>query len=211
MSGGALTPAAFAAAAGVSRETRHRLEAYAALLARWQRRINLVAADSLPDLWRRHMLDSAQLYPLLPPGEGPVVDLGSGAGFPALVLAAMGAAPVHLVEADARKAAFLREAARVMGVAVTVHNRRIEALAPFAARAVTARALAPLPRLLALAAPFLAAGGVALFPKGARVEEELTAAREEWMMCLERIPSQTDSAGVILRIKGIERRGPATA
>lgn len=208
MSGAAtMSPQDFAATTGVSRETLARLEAYGELLRKWQRRINLVAPDTLPDLWRRHMLDSAQLFPLLPPGPGAVLDLGAGAGFPGLVLAAMGAAPVHLVESDARKAAFLREAARVMGVAVTVHNRRIEDVAPFAVRAVVARALAPLPRLLQLAAPFLAQGGVALFPKGARVDEELTAAHEGWNISLERVPSQTDATGVILRIEGIQRRG----
>src|SRR3546814_4796348 len=95
-----------------------------ALLAKWQRAVNLVGKGTLPDLWRRHMLDSAQLWALLPPGATNLVDLGSGVGLPGLVLAILGAPDVHLVEADAKKCAFLREAARVTATAVTVHKDR---------------------------------------------------------------------------------------
>src|SRR5437588_12718613 len=108
----ALSPAEFAAATGVSRETLARLDAYAELLRQWSPRINLVAASTLDDLWRRHVLDSAQLFPLLPPGAHSLIDLGSGAGFPGLVLAILGVPAVELIESDARKCAFLREAAR---------------------------------------------------------------------------------------------------
>jgi len=201
-----LTPAAFAEAAGVSRETLERLERYAALLERWQRRINLVAAGTLPDLWRRHMLDSAQLWPLVAERPGPVADLGSGAGFPGLVLAAMGADPVHLIESDARKAAFLREAAREMGVAVTVHAARAEAMAPLGAATVTARALAPLPRLLPWAVRHLAPGGAAVLLKGRTAEQELTAARETWTIHAESLPSRTDAHGRILVLREIAPR-----
>lgn len=206
----ALDAAGFAAATGVSRETRTRLESYADLLIRWNRTINLVAGPTLPDLWSRHMLDSAQLLPLLPPPppDRPrvLLDLGSGAGFPGLVLAILGAGRVHLVEADRRKAAFLREVARATGTPVTLHPCRLEALAPFAADVVTARGFAPLRRLLPLAAPFLrpakpgAPGGVALLLKGRTAQAELTDAAETWHMQCEVFPSRTESAAQILRL-----------
>ncbi len=209
-----LSAAAFRAAADVSRETLDRLERYAALLEKWNRAINLVARGSLADLWRRHMLDSAQLWPLLPPPQGRprrILDLGSGAGFPGLVLAIMGASDgdveVHLVEADKKKAAFLREAARIVEAPVTLHVQRIESLAPFPVDAVTARACAPLPRLLDYAAPFLRQyqpgepAPVGLFLKGRDVDRELTEAREKWKMETELLPSRTDAAAKILRIQ----------
>lgn len=204
-----MTPEGFQAATGVSRETIERLEAYLALLRKWQRAINLVAAASLDNAWQRHLLDSAQLYPLLPAAATRLVDLGSGAGLPGLVLAilAMGEGrkrATHLVEADGRKAAFLTTAVVELGLAeVTVHPVRAEDLAAAGgpqAEAVTARALAPLPRLLALARPFLAPGGRCLFLKGARVEDELTAARQSWRIRVERIPSRSDPAGVVLAV-----------
>lgn len=184
-----------------------RLEAYAALLAKWQQRINLVSATTLADVWRRHMLDSAQLAPYLPPG--PILDLGSGAGFPGLVLAILRgrgeAAPVHLVEADSRKCAFLREAARLTEANATVHNRRIETIEPFPVAAITARALAPLNKLLELTEPFLFPGTQCLFLKGSSGEDELTHASKDWRMQAERIPSLTDSKGLILHLKEVHR------
>ncbi len=208
-----LSAAAFGAAADVSRETLDRLERYAALLEKWNRAINLVARGGLADLWRRHMLDSAQLWPLLPTIRGRprrILDLGSGAGFPGLVLAIMGTAAadaeVHLVEVDQKKAAFLREAARIAEAPVTLHAQRIESLAPFPVDAVTARACASLPRLLDYAAPFLrqhrpgAPPPVGLFLKGRDVDRELTAAREKRKMQVELLPSCTDTSARILRI-----------
>jgi 16S rRNA (guanine527-N7)-methyltransferase len=200
-----MDPHGFQAATGVSDGVLARLVAYAELLARWQARINLVGPDTLPDLWRRHMLDSAQLLPRLPPGCRRAVDFGSGAGFPGLVLAVLGAPDVHLVESDTRKAAFLREAARVAATPVTVHGGRIEKLAPLAADVVTARALAPLARLLDLAFPHLAPGGRCLFLKGRGAEDELTAARKEWIIAVDRIPSITDPSGLILDLGEIRR------
>src|SRR5437660_4118565 len=123
-----LSPAEFAAATGVSRETLPRLDAYAELLRRWSPRINLVAASTLDDLWRRHFLDSAQLLPLVPSAARSLIDLGSGAGFPGLVLAILGVPGVELVEADSRKCAFLREAARIAAAPVMIRNARIESL-----------------------------------------------------------------------------------
>jgi len=200
-----VTPEAFAAAADVSRETLDRLRRYAELLRRWNRRINLVGQGTLPDLWRRHMLDSAQLFPLLADPAGPLVDLGSGAGFPGLVLAAMGAGSVHLIEADKRKCAFLGEAARALGVTVTVHAARIESVTPFRAATIVSRALAPLPELLDMGEKFCGKHSILLFLKGRSVEEELTRAQKEWNMRVDQIPSRTDPQGVILRLEAISR------
>ena len=200
-----LTPEAFQATTHVSRETLDRLEAYAALLRRWQPKVNLVAASTIPDLWRRHMLDSAQLLPYLPGAPCPLVDLGSGAGFPGLVLAIMGAGEVELVEADARKCVFLREAIRVSGAAARVREGRIEADAAATFAVVTARALAPLAKLLGYAEKYLVPGGIALFLKGKRLEEELTEAGKAWKMTLERFPSLTDPGGWVLRVREITR------
>jgi 16S rRNA (guanine527-N7)-methyltransferase len=171
-----LSPAGFAEATGVSRETLSRLESYATLLVKWQKAINLVARDSLPDLWRRHMLDSAILWPLIPPEAQVLVDFGSGAGFPGLVLAIMGAPEVHLIESDTRKCAFLAEAGRHFAPGrVKIHRGRIEAVPPLAADVVTARALADLDTLLGYAVRFLKPDGVCLFLKGRKAEDELTS------------------------------------
>src|SRR5512145_168453 len=185
----------------VSRETLQRLETYAALLVKWQAKINLVGPATLPDLWRRHFLDSAQLADLLPrAGGGTLVDLGSGAGFPGLVLAIMTDWTVHLLDSDQRKCAFLRQVALDCGVLdrVTIHAKRIEQVTGIAADVVTARACAPLGELLALAAPFIGEKGTGLFLKGAQAEEELTRAQRRWTMRLDRRESISDPAGVIL-------------
>lgn len=205
-----LTPQAFQEQSGVSRETQARLEAYVALLRKWNRRINLVSRASLEDVWRRHVLDSSQLMAYLPPAPSGrprvLLDLGSGAGLPGLVLAILGAGEVHLVEADGRKAAFLREAARVAETEVRVHACRIEAVNSFDVDVVTSRALAPLPRLLALAEPFLGPETRCLFLKGAGVEAELEAARSAWDFSMESHPSCTYCSGNILLI-GVSGRG----
>ena len=214
-----MRPEEFRRETGVSRETVARLKAYAALLVKWTRSINLVSRGSLADLWRRHMLDSAQLLPLLPAvpdGRRRVVlDLGSGAGFPGMVLSVLGAGDVHLVEANQRKVAFLREVAREVGSDAHIHGLRIEQLPPFTVDVVTARAIAPLDRLLDYGAPFLdpaqAAPGQppahALFLKGGRAEEELTKARKRWKMDVAQTPSRSDPTGTILKI---EVRGSET-
>src|SRR5262245_7492694 len=200
-------PADLAADVDVSRETIDRLSAYAALLVKWQSRINLVSAATLADLWRRHMLDSAQLFPLLPPNTQAVVDLGSGAGFPGLVLAILGVPEVHLIESDQRKCVFLAEAARAAGANAVIHNQRIESMTGLSVGAVTARACAPLDKLVSYAQKFLWHDGKALFLKGATVEEELTAARKLWQMEAERFPSASDPTGCILRIGQVQRAG----
>ena len=206
-----LTPEAFAAACDVSRETLERLRRYAETLVKWQKSINLVSPESLKDLWRRHMLDSAQLLTFLPPQIQGLVDMGSGAGFPGLVLAILGVPNVHLIESDARKCAFLAEAARAASLEVgrnpTIHRSRLEDVAELQADVVTARACAPLAQLLAHAEPFLRADSTCLFLKGARVEEELTEAKKTWRMRVERFPSLSDPSGTILRMKQVARAG----
>ena len=195
----------FLSAFPVSRETAERLQSYADLLVKWQAKINLVGPATIPGLWRRHFLDSAQLQRLLP--AGPILDLGSGAGFPGMVLAILRDDPVHLVESDARKCAFLREVARLTNAAATIHNCRIESLSPFPVTAVTARALASVASLLSLAEGFLSPSVECLFLKGEKLEDELTEAAKDWKMTTERIQSLSDPQGIILRVKEVHR-GP---
>jgi 16S rRNA (guanine527-N7)-methyltransferase len=190
---------------GVSRETLDRLRAYLDLLARWQEKINLVGSATLRDPWRRHVLDSGQLWRFWPPGARILADLGSGAGFPGLVLAVLGAPVTHLIESDRRKAAFLREAARASGAVVSVHAARIEQVPPLAADVVTARALAPLTELLGLAERHVQAGTTCLFLKGRGAESELALARESWTMRIEREASLTDPEALLLKISEIRR------
>jgi 16S rRNA (guanine527-N7)-methyltransferase len=189
----------------VSRETLARLEAYAALLVRWSARINLIGRDTIADLWRRHILDSAQLQPFIPVDARNLIDLGSGAGLPGLVLAILGVPGVELVEADSRKCAFLREAARITETTVTLRPCRIQAVPPYAVDVITARALAPLDRLLGLAEPFLAPTSECLLLKGERIEDELTLARRHWTMTASLHRSRSDPRGVVLRLQQVAR------
>lgn len=175
-----------------------------ALLGRWNTKINLVGKSSVGEWWSRHVLDSLQIVPLLPPGRGPIIDLGSGAGFPGIVLALSTPRPVHMIESDHRKAAFLNEAVRVLGLSSTqVHNVRIEHASLARAPIVTARALASLTDLLQHAHRLLEPNGAALFPKGRMWKDELTAATINWNMRLEQFPSQIEPQSVILRISEI--------
>ncbi len=193
---------------GVSRETEDRLRDYAALLLRWNARINLVADSTLDEVWERHVLDSLQLLPLLPDLPGSLTDIGSGAGFPGLVLAAATGRETHLVESDRRKGAFLLEAARTLGLkALHIHSQRIEMARPPPAAILTARALAPLEKLLGFSTHLLAPDGFALFPKGKTADEELTAAARHWTMHVERFPSRTHSAATIFRLSEIRPVG----
>lgn len=182
-----------------------RLEAYADLVRTWSHRINLVAPGDLEHLWHRHILDSAQLADLLPPSASQLADLGSGAGFPGLVLALLTDRETHLVERDQRKAAFLREAARLLGAPATVHAKDAARLPPLMADVITARALAPLPDLLPLMVRHLRPGGVALLPKGRSVDRELTEVAGSWTMRVERFPSRTDPSATILRLSEVAR------
>ena len=199
-----LTAQDFQALTGCSDRTLACLTAYLDLLIHWKRRINLVGASTLADPWRRHILDSQQLVPLLPAGAPAVTDLGSGAGFPGLVLAILTAARVTLVEADQRKAAFLAAAARVSETEVAIACRRMETLTVASADVITARACAPLPRLLPVIARILRPDGVALLLKGQTGQVELTQAEKHWKMRTSMIASQTDPGGMILQIQDIQ-------
>ncbi len=215
-----LTPGEFQRLTDVSRETLARLRLYVGLLEKWQRSINLVSRASLRDVWRRHLLDAAQLARYIANAgvgedaggsEGKsaraktIVDLGSGAGFPGLVLAIMAAGEVHLVESDRRKCAFLGTVARETAAQVTIHPLRIEALTPFVADIVTARAVAPLVELIGYAEPFIGSRGQCLFLKGKRAAEELTTAAQLWNMRVERFASASDPSGVVVRLRDISR------
>ena len=184
----------------IDSEIAERLERFAVHLEKWQKAINLVGAKTLPQLWQRHILDSLQLAPLIPQASRTIVDVGSGAGFPGLILAILDRWEVHLVESDTRKSVFLRDSARLCGVPVTVHTARIESLAAPKADVVTARALAPVADLLRLTAGFRQPGTLHLFPKGRGAEAELTDAEKTWTLTVGRIPSLTDPDAVILKI-----------
>ncbi len=203
-------PQEFAAKTGVSRETLAHLKAYAGLLADWNARHNLVSARSLDDLWLRHFLDSAQLAPLIPAGARNLADLGSGAGFPGLVLAEMlrGRLAVTLFEATAKKCAFLAAAAQRMELPVTIRNLRMEDAPREAFDVVTARACAPLPQLLTYAQRFTGPNSVCLFLKGQNVGAELTEAHKSWKMKVRQIPSLSDPSGTVLELLANNDRDP---
>lgn len=205
----------------VSRETILRLDRFVDLLLTWQRQTNLVSPSTVPSLWTRHVADSLQLLDLVKASyrEPSVwIDLGTGGGFPGLVLACALAdvpgAHVHLIESNLKKAAFLREAARETKVPATVHAARIETLVPTlgtVATYVTARALAPLPDLLEMIAPFLKKGAKALLLKGQDIDHELTESTKHWNIRSEIMPSRTSTAGRILIVHALSRRASASS
>jgi 16S rRNA (guanine527-N7)-methyltransferase len=176
----------------VSRESWARIESFVALLLQWQQRINLISPASIPFIWERHVMDSLQLLPLLPPQAKAVADLGSGSGFPALPLAIASGLEFHLYESNNKKAAFLREAMRVTSCMARVD-------------VVTARALAPLNELLELAQPLMKNGAQALFLKGQDVDHELTQAQKYWRIQYTKHASSTDSQGIILAVQEVSR------
>jgi 16S rRNA (guanine527-N7)-methyltransferase len=192
---------------GVSRESLTLLEILVQVLQTWQARINLIAPSTVGEIWQRHILDSAQLLPLLPAKLEAIADLGSGGGFPSLVLAAIQPAKVHMFEANSKKAAFLQEALRQMKVQGQVHRVRLEQrIAPPATpfvQLVTARAFAPLDELLGYAEPYFKAGATGLFHKGQDVDAELTQAAKSWKISALKHSSLTDSQAVILEVKEI--------
>jgi len=201
------TAEAFADRCDVSRETLDRLRCYRDLLEHWQKAINLVGPSTLEDAWRRHFWDSAQLLKHLPAETGSLLDIGSGAGFPGLVLAILGVPGVSLVESDGRKCTFLREVARQTGTTVAIHAERLENLTGRIEPpdVITARAVASFDLLLEKTKLYMKPNTVCLFHKGRHADDEIAITRRHWTMELEKIPSETDPSGVILRAKGIRR------
>ncbi len=194
----------------VSRETFERLKDFADLVSKWTKQINLIGARTASDIWDRHIIDSAQIYPLAPKNFSHWADFGSGAGFPGIVIAILSAqnnpdATVSLVESDHRKAVFLRTAARVLELRVQVLAERVENLSPLNADVISARALGTLVMLIKLSHPHLTPGGVAIFPKGRRALEEIAAAEVTWLFDHDATPSMTDPDARILRIERIQR------
>ncbi len=192
----------------VSRETLEQLEAFAALLEKWTKSINLIASNTVGEIWERHIADSAQIYGLAPQNWESWVDLGSGGGLPGLVIAILDdqSRPVTLVESDKRKCLFLHTVRRELSLNVVVKNLRIEAADFENMDVVSARALASLPDLLSFASPLLTPNGIALFPKGARYQQELDQAKEAWHFDVEEFQSQTNAESRILRISRIRPR-----
>lgn len=195
----------------VSRETLDRLRDFEKLLIKWNPKINLIAPGEIPRLWDRHILDSTQIFQHAKPDFTTWIDLGSGGGFPGLVCAILASETEKdqgftLIEADKRKSIFLQEVIRILGLSTHVHSIRIEAYQGPRADVITARALAPLGRLLELADPMASETTQLLFHKGKRAESELTDARRSWNMSVERIPSLTDPDGVILKLTGASPR-----
>lgn len=193
---------------GVSRETLERLNRLESLLVKWNPAINLVSRASLPAAWDRHILDSAQLFGLITDDAQHWVDIGSGGGFPGLVIACLAAdlrphLAITLIESDHRKCTFLRQAAVDLGITPKVLTTRIEMAPPQNADILSARALSALPNLLTYAQRHLSPQGLALFPKGATWQEEVDHARKEWHFDLTVHPSQTDPNAVILAVKDL--------
>lgn len=194
----------------VSRETLDRLNQYADLVVKWQPRINIVGASTAEDVWTRHLQDSAQLWPYLKEaaGSGKIVDFGSGAGFPGIVLAILGAGSVTLMESNTKKTVFLMEAARVCGVLgqTEIARERIELAKPRDADVITARAFAPLPKLLELGQRHLKPGGHYVLLKGRAFEDELADARAAgWTFDVATHASLVDPDGVVMILKGVGR------
>lgn len=192
----------------VSRETREKFNRYAEILLKWQNAINLVSEATLEDMVKRHFLDSAQLMKYIPNKNIKLADLGSGAGFPGLVLAMLGVAEVHLIESDVRKATFLREVSRETSVKTFIHDDRIEETKIDNLDFITARALAPLKDLLVMAAGLSTPGHPAtcLFMKGEKTEEELAKAQKKWGFSLEVHQSVTEQSGKILKINNLSKK-----
>jgi 16S rRNA (guanine527-N7)-methyltransferase len=194
----------------VSRETLAALHSFADLVQKWNPAINLVSKSTLPHLWSRHILDSAQIFSHCPDRAESWADLGSGGGFPGIVVAILASElvpglRVTLVESDQRKATFLRQAAHTLKLRTTVIGQRIEAAEPLHADVLSARALAPLPELLGFAARHLRANGVAILPKGARFAEEIADARKSWTFDVDSRSSLSEADAAILEIRNIHR------
>ncbi|MEL6245654.1 MAG: 16S rRNA (guanine(527)-N(7))-methyltransferase RsmG [Pseudomonadota bacterium] len=192
----------------VSRETLARLDALTKLFSIWRSRLNLMGPREYDRIWSRHINDSLQLLPHISSFET-AIDLGSGGGFPALVLAAAAPEPfsITLVESVAKKCTFLAEAIETIGLSAQVHNGRVEDMTAGPVDVITARAFAPLPKLLNFAEPWFEFGAIGLFHKGKSWQEELNEVSRQWALTWDAIPSRTDPDGVILKILEVRRNG----
>jgi len=201
-----LGPEEFAEAAAVSRETLGHLKIYVGALREWNVQHNLVSAGSLVDVWRRHIWDCAQIARFVPDDAKTLADLGAGAGLPGLILAELlrDRVQVSLYEATAKKARFLEAAAAAMQLKVVVKNLRIEDAPSQKFDVITARAMAPLPKLLSYAQKFVGNHSVCLFPKGQNVEAELTEARKSWKLKVRKHPSLSDPSGTVLEVRELQ-------
>lgn len=193
----------------VSQAVQSKLNTYVALLEEWQGKMNLVSDSTLPVVWTRHILDSAQVERYLTPSDRVILDLGSGAGFPALVLAILDESKnrtVHLVESDGKKCSFLQAVADACGLQVVIHNERIEKMPAFKADVITARALAALDKLVGYAKPFIGERTRCLFLKGKKADEELKLCAKKFVFAVEKYSSITSDEGKILCLTGVKKK-----
>mgnify|MGYP003395316089 CR=1 FL=1 len=192
----------------VSRETFERLSVYHDLLLKWQAKINLISNDSIPDIWTRHFLDSAQLINHIPSLGASILDIGAGAGFPGMVTAILGAHDVHLVESDGKKVAFLREVSRETETPVSIHHERAENVRLDKCDIILSRACSDLNQLLRLCEKNVSRETFSLFHKGKNYSNELEDADKYWSFEQQVLPSVTDPNGVIIKLSHIHRRAP---
>jgi len=205
----ALTPEGFQETHGASDDELARLRAYVEALKKWQSKINLVGGSTLADVWRRHILDSAQLAPLLLPSARVVADIGSGAGLPGLVLAILNKVPekeFHLIESNERKCAFLREVNRITDAGAIIHHARVEKIKTLRADIAVSRSVASLEKLLQYTNFVLKKDGQCIFLKGKKWREELTEAQKKWIIKASEIKSLSDPSGMIINIQGMSHR-----
>tara|TARA_A100000171_G_scaffold42145_1_gene43317 strand:+ start:1469 stop:2089 length:621 start_codon:yes stop_codon:yes gene_type:complete len=188
---------------GVSRETIQTLEKYQSLLLEWQKKINLVSRETIDDFWQRHIVDSGQLVQYMPNKKSRILDLGSGAGLPAVVLSIMGFSDVTLVESNSKKIAFLKEVRRNLGLNYTIAEERIETIPPFTVDVITSRALASLEKLLVYAEPFVTKSSQLIFHKGQKSQEEILKASKNWSFEVSLKQSITSREGAILILSGL--------
>ncbi len=196
---------------GVPRETLENLRIYAGLLKKWQNKINLVSSATLPDLWSRHFYDSFQLKPYFDPSKAEklqILDIGSGAGFPGLLLSMLGIGEFHMVESNNKKCAFMGQVIRDTKCKAVVHNMRAENLKSFHVDYIISRACAPLDRLLGLGRNFIHDDVVCLFLKGQTAEQEIIRAKEKWAFEVEKFTSMTEESAMLLKVSHIKALGP---
>lgn len=190
----------------VPRETFERLTAYHDLLLKWQAKVNLISPDTIPHIWHRHFLDSLQLFPHIKNPSCKILDLGTGAGFPGMVMAMMGCSDVHLVESDTKKILFLREVARITDTIISIHHARIEDEPTSPGDIILSRALSSLDSLLSLSSPYVSHETICLFHKGKNYSKEIEDAKSHWQFDCDVIPSITDTQSAILKLTTIRKR-----